>query len=100
MEAYPRETVGKVATAALYTGTATMFHAVVFAEVARRTPERPMMGLVPGERGKLAQPAVILPPISAARRRPPRQRCAAGRSNKGEGHGWRGYMRASSGALA
>ena len=51
VEAYPRETVGKVATAALYTGTATMFHAVVFAEVARRTPERPMMGLVPGERG-------------------------------------------------
>jgi len=46
VEAYPRETIGKVAAAAIYTGTATMFLAAGFTEVARRTPERPMMRLV------------------------------------------------------
>jgi len=47
--AYPRETGGKVAAAAIYTGTATMFLPAGFTEVALRTPERPMMRLVLGE---------------------------------------------------
>ena len=49
MEAYPREKVGTVSASALYTGTATMFHAAGFREVARRHPERPMMRLILAE---------------------------------------------------
>jgi len=45
VEAYPRATIGKAA-AAICTGTATMFLAAGFTEVARRTPERPLMRLV------------------------------------------------------
>jgi GNAT superfamily N-acetyltransferase len=50
VEAYPRETIGKVAAVAICTGTAQMFLATGFTEVARRHPERPMMRLLLDER--------------------------------------------------
>lgn len=45
IESYPRETDGPLAPSSAYTGSATMFRAVGFAEVARRHPERPLMRL-------------------------------------------------------
>lgn len=45
LEAYPKETDARRAASSIYTGTATMFRAAGFEEVARRHPERPIMRL-------------------------------------------------------
>ena len=45
LEAYPKDVAGPLAASSVYTGTAGMFAAVGFEEVARRHPERPIMRL-------------------------------------------------------
>ena len=45
LEAYPKEGEEGASDSSLYTGTASMFRAAGFTEVARRHPQRPMMRL-------------------------------------------------------
>jgi GNAT superfamily N-acetyltransferase len=45
LEAYPKDVAGPIAASSVYTGTAGMFAAAGFEEVARRHPERPIMRL-------------------------------------------------------